>query len=344
MPPKSLKTLTCKRNAQTNNATHEESDNEDQPKDTNRKAGTTNGAIAMPVRSKKCNHTYDKSSMEQLIRSNGGWDVKCPVIGCNQKIEPNDLVPLSDEKYEELKKLIDETKQYCDETIRDNSITIQQRMNDIVKKRHADHQTKIETLHRYIYGLTAAIILVAIVCLSLPMFKKTDSHVAQVHYNDTIKLMHISDSCTLNYPRDYTKSYSNLHPAVCNYYRNDYDYWRVLAPENGPKTGPVYLGDTIELQHVQSKKIMHNDNGERIICSKLDDTSSNFRIVAPDMRSGVVETGTAIVLVHKTTNRKLYKEEQYGVRDDEKAVIASYKSDLRALWKIIEIKDRYYKE
>jgi SUMO ligase MMS21 Smc5/6 complex component len=47
--------------------------------------------MVVPVRSTKCKHTYEKSSIEEVLQKNRNRPVQCPVVGCNQMVSLDDL-------------------------------------------------------------------------------------------------------------------------------------------------------------------------------------------------------------------------------------------------------------
>lgn len=239
---------------------------------------------------------------------------------------------------------IEETIRHCEELVQKKVNDARKNIMTIMNERHSNQQKRINGLNHCVLALVGIILIpIAFSFTFIVRYFNMEQTNLQIHFNDVVKFKHISESCTLNYPANID---GNVN-AICHYYRNDYDYWKMVSTDGESITGPIAFGSTIKLVHQISKKHLLNNNGAQATVSNERDESSNWRIISPDLRSGYVTTGVALVFVNTRTNRKLYSEGYiYGsnLHNQPHEVICTTKSDLNALWKIIEIKDRYYQE
>jgi SUMO ligase MMS21 Smc5/6 complex component len=54
----------------------------------------TKSVMEEPYKNRKCGHSYEKSSIEEVLKRSRGKPVDCPVVGCRQTIaNMNDLEP-----------------------------------------------------------------------------------------------------------------------------------------------------------------------------------------------------------------------------------------------------------
>ncbi|KAL0479215.1 hypothetical protein AKO1_008031, partial [Acrasis kona] len=235
----------------------------------------------------------------------------------------------------------------------DDNVDIQEKMDDYIRSMNkkidslkselSSSVNKIETTqtqHRSQLNTSRIIISIIILLLSLCMghlyfqLRNQSSSSVKIHFGDIIKLKQLKESCALN-------QNSELK-IICSNSRDNRDYW-IIESAVGTTKDLIKLNSIVRLKHSTSNSYITSEIGEKVTSTNSLDTSTHWRIISSDFRTGLVATGMALSFVNIKTNRYLYDENVRYERPKTgvSTIKADYRTDLSSMWKIFEIKNRF---
>ncbi|KAL0489545.1 O-mannosyl-transferase [Acrasis kona] len=180
-----------------------------------------------------------------------------------------------------------------------------------------------------------------------------------LHYNDFIKIKHITTNSLLRSTNQHYHSGSKQQIVYCGNENDDGDYWRVVNPFNKDQSGPVPLGQVITIEHFVTKHKLHSHNHDVSPATNqqevtgYDQSDANDHWVFidpmfPGQNGNVVFAGQNIHLFHQPTGKILKSDlNTFGLKSlfsttYYQEVVATPTHDHKNLFLISEIRQRFW--